>query len=303
MRLQKSPPPSALAELANRQHGAIAHRQLRALGYSEPAIQRLARAHLLHRLYRGVYAFGHAQLTRSGHWMAAVLACGDGAVLSHRDAAAAHGLRQNHRRDIDVTAARSRHAQAGITLHRVRTLSPGDKTVLDRVPVTTVERSLLDYAEVVSERQFNYAFDEADRRLLIDMHAMNALLARSNGRRGVKPLRARLGGVYAPIPFTRSDFERDFLELLRELGIPAPAMNVWVAGHEVDLVWWDRKLVIELDSRAYHEARAAREHDLVRNADLVLAGFRVLPISDRRFYTARPEVAATVAGAYFRKPS
>ena len=285
----------AIAELAGRQHGAVAHRQLLALGFSAAAIQRLVRSGYLHRRYLGVYAVGHTVLTLQGHWMAAVLTCGEDAVLSHRDAAMLHGLRRFSRPAIDVSARRSRHQQYGITLHRPRRLHPDDVMVVERIPVTTVERTLLDVAEVVVPRVLKYVFDEAVRQRLIDMHAMDALLGRSNGRRGLKRLARLIAKAREHVPYTRSDFERDFLELCRELGLPEPAVNVWIAGHEVDFLWEHLKLVVELDSRTYHEAKAAMEADAIRNADLALAGYRVVPITDRRFYGEREEVRRSLA--------
>jgi hypothetical protein len=227
--------------------------------------------------------------------MAAVLACGEGAVLSHRDAAMLHGLRQFARPAIDVSAGRSRHHQYGITVHRPRRLHPDDCIVIERIPVTTVERTLLDLAEVVAPRQLKYAFDEAERLRVFDMRAMDALLDRSRGRRGLKHLARLIANARPHVPYTRSDFERDFLELCRELGLPEPAVNVWVAGHEVDFLWEHLKLVVELDSRTYHEAKAALEADAIRNADLALAGYRVVPITDRRFYAEPDEVRRSLA--------
>jgi hypothetical protein len=284
-----------VAELATRQYGVVAHWQLVALGFSASAIYRMVRTGRLHPRYKGVYAVGHAVLTRQGHWMAAVLACGEEATLSHRDATMFHGLRQFARPAIDVSAARSRHHQYGITVHRPRRIHPDDRIVVERIPVTTVERTLLDLAEVVSPRVLKYVFDEAERLGRIDMRAMDALLDRSRGRRGLKALAKLLAKARAHVPYTRSDFERDFLELCRELGLPEPAVNIWVAGHEVDILWEHLKLIVELDSRTYHQARAAMEADAIRNADLALAGYRVVPITDRRFYAERDEVRRSLA--------
>jgi hypothetical protein len=302
MRLQNEPRHQLIAELAHRQHGVVAHRQLIALGLSASAIQRRVRARQLHPLYRGVYAVGHRVLSRDGQWMAAVLACGEGAVLSHRDAAALWAIRQSARPAIDVTAPRSREGHDGITLHKVRRLDPRDCTLVDNVPVTTVPRTLLDLAEVVSVRQLQRAFEQAERLELIDLRAVDELIERSPGRHGVKALKTVIE-VLRPLPFTRSDFERDFLELCRELGLPEPAMNVWLAGHEVDCAWHDRRLVVELDSRTWHEARAAMERDRVRDADLLVAGYRTLRITYSRFYRERAAVKRTLEAVYFRKPS
>src|SRR4051794_37039456 len=131
-----------LAELAAQQRGVVARRQLRKLGFGRDAIDKRVASGRLHAVHLGVYAVGHSHLDLHGRWMAAVLACGPGAVLSHRDAAQLHGFYESWRRAIDLTApGRSRHKSPLITVHRPRRLQSEDVTIKDRIPVTTVART------------------------------------------------------------------------------------------------------------------------------------------------------------------
>jgi predicted transcriptional regulator of viral defense system len=147
---KESPPPDvALAELAERQSGVVSLAQLRALGLGPRAVQQRASAGRLRRLHRGVYAVGHGVLRREGRRLAAVLACRDGAVLSHRSAAAHWGLLETQAALIDVTAPRGRHGGQGIRLHRSRSLDARDTTKHEGIPITKVPRTLLDLAATV----------------------------------------------------------------------------------------------------------------------------------------------------------
>jgi len=271
-----------LARLATRQHGVAAHHQLIRLSFTRGVIEHRLATGWLQPLYRGVYAVGHSALTVHGRWMAAVLACGPGAVLSHRDAADLWGLRPSGRRDIDVTARRGRAGQPGITLHRPRTFHPDDRTVRERIPVTTVARTLLDLAEVLNPRQLERAVEEAERRRLFDLRAVERLLARSHGRRGARRLRQVLAPRALPALEARSELERRFVDLCRDAGLPLPALNVSVEGFIVDALWPNARLIVELDGFAFHRTRKAFEADRARDAALQLADYRLLRITYRR---------------------
>src|SRR4051794_33357369 len=161
-----SPPPVAVAAVAARQHGVVTHRQLVAAGYSAAAIQRRVENGHLHRKYKGVYAVGYSVLSTRGCWMAAVLASGADALLSHRDTAELWELRRNGRRSVDVTSPRSRHEHDGITLHRSRHIHPDDRAEVDGIPVTSVARTLLDFADVASQQQVERLVEQAELREL-----------------------------------------------------------------------------------------------------------------------------------------
>lgn len=253
---------------------------------------------LLHPLHRGVYAWGHPLIARRGRWMAAVLACGPTAVLSHRDAAAHWGIRKSARREIDVTVvARGRKGHDGITLHQVRSMDRGDHGLMERIPVTSLPRTFLDLAEVVKARELQRALEEAERLRLLDVIAIEQLLARSPGRRGTKPLARALTDWTDPPP-TRSEFERIFLDFCDHAGLPAPVVNSVIAGFEVDLAWPEQKLVVELDSREWHDNATAFETDRVRDAVLQLdEDYRVVRVTWRRLRRESEAVARSLKRA------
>jgi uncharacterized protein DUF559/putative AbiEi antitoxin of type IV toxin-antitoxin system len=272
-----------MAELAERQSGVVARWQLVALGISEHAIDRRVAGKRLLPIHRGVYAVGHSSLRLHGRWTAAVLACGRRAVLSHRDAAALWGIRGTARAKIDVTApGRTRSGLPGIDLHLVRRLAAEDRTIHERVPVTTVARTLFDLAEVLPPPALEGAFDEANSRDLFDLKALEGVMRRNPGRRAHRPLRALIPRLSETPQITRSVLERCFLHLCREAGIPMPTMNAWIAGYEVDALWAGRRLVVELDGFAFHRTRSAFERDRVKAEALQLAGFTVLRFTYRR---------------------
>jgi very-short-patch-repair endonuclease len=283
VRDQLQPRQRQVASLARRQYGVVAHRQLVRMGFRPAAIGRWVAGGWLHPLHRGVYAVGHPVIARSGRWMAAVLACGPTAVLSHRDAAALWGIRRSSRRDIDVTVARrGRRALDGITLHSVRELWEDDRGVMEGIPVTSLARALLDLAEVVRPRELERAFEEAERLRILDVAAIESLLARSRGRRGEKPLGRLVRDYAGEPPPTRSEFERIFVDLCDAEGIRRPRVNSIVEGYEVDAAWVEQKLLVELDSREFHDNDKAFETDRVRDAVLQLAEYRVLRVTWRR---------------------
>ncbi|HEU4655937.1 MAG TPA: DUF559 domain-containing protein [Capillimicrobium sp.] len=248
--------------------------QLLGEGISASAIRRHVERGALVRKYRTVFAVGHDALTPQGHWMAAVLAGGEGAVLSHRSAAAAWGLRPDRRSAIDITVRRRQgYRQPGLTPHRCR-LGPEDVTVLDGIPITTVARTLLDLAEVVPFDHLLKAAVRADELELFDLHAITATLGRATGRRGAKPLRRVLAELAGGPDHTREALERRALRLVKRHGLPAPLRNALLHGYEVDLLWRRERLAVELDSWRHHHVRPVFESDRRRDVDLQAAGYR-----------------------------
>jgi len=176
-----------IAELAYAQHGVVAMWQLRERGFGTRWVQRRVEGKALHRRYRGVYAVGHQKLTLRGKWMAAVLASGPNALLSHRAAVALWELRPAPSGAIDVTVcARGRRGHKGIRIHNTRTLADDDRATLDGIPVTSAYRALLDYAEVARYQQLRLALEAAVRRDLLDAGKLDELIERSHGRHGLK---------------------------------------------------------------------------------------------------------------------
>ena len=270
-----------LARLAARQHGVVATAQLRAIGFTAQAIHRRIQAGRLHRLHRGVYAVGHARISLRGRWMAATLACGPGAVLSHRAAAALWGLCATFWGPIDVSAP-TRHDIPGIRCHLVRRLRPDDATTRDGIPVTAVNRTLLDLAEVLRPQPLRTTLEAAQRLDLLDPKRLQEFCARSPGRHGLKPLRAALQDLHDEAPWTQSGLERRFLELVREAGLPEPQTNVFVAGEVVDCYWPQHRLVVEVDSFKFHKTRRSFEADRRKDAKLQMTGIRVARFTDER---------------------
>lgn len=267
-----------LTALAARQYGVVARRQLLEAGVASSRVERWTAARRLLPLYRGVYAVGHDRLTRDGHWLAAVLAAGPGAVLSHREAAALHGLRPSSRPKVDVTVAAQRRVP-GVQVHRVERLEDADVTAVAGIPVTTVARTLVDLADVVPPRALRKAFDEAERSHRIDVRAIEDVLARTRTRNGdgcrrVRAVLAELATLGAGV--TRSDLEADFLALLDVHRIVRPTTNAWTEHMEVDACWPAARLVVELDGWDAHRTRQAFQTDRTRSNDLQAAGWTVL---------------------------
>src|SRR4051794_19926918 len=283
-----------IAELARRQHGVVAHWQLIEGGLSHSAVQRLIRAGWLQPLYVGVYAVGHRALSWLGRCRAGVFAGGRDALLSHQPAGGLWEVHRSSSSAIHITVPRSRPGAAGLRVHRVRSLHPEDVAEIDGIPVTSLARTLLDNAEVLPVRQVIRMIEEAERRQVFDLGALERLLARSHGRHGVKPLRIALGELNGEPARVNSDWERDLIDFCDDHATPRPELNVIVEGFEVDALWRRAKLVVELDSWSHHRGRTAFENDRVKLATLQLAGYVVLPITWRRLEREPEEVARQI---------
>jgi hypothetical protein len=283
MRDKRCPPPElALSELAGGQWGVVAAWQLRAAGLTRAAISRRVVAGRLHPLHRGVYAVGHAHLGAEGRRLAAVLACGPGAVLSHKSAAAHWNLLATAAARIDVTAARGRRAHEGIRLHRSRSLDAQDTTTHRGIPTTTIARTLLDLAAILPAHRLERALAQAERVGLYDHAALTDVIRRSNGHRGQRALEHAVAQEPA---FTRSDLEARLLELTRDHGLPTPLVNHILAAPdhprlEVDFCWPTHHLIVETDTWHTHGTRADFEHDRRKDAALTAAGYTVIRFTD-----------------------
>jgi predicted transcriptional regulator of viral defense system/very-short-patch-repair endonuclease len=303
--MTRVPPDAAIAELAARQHGVVARWQLAALGVTPSLIEaRIGAQHLI-RLHRAVYAVGHRQLRIEGHWLAAVLACGPGAVLSHREAAALHGLRPSNRSRIDVTTPRRiRRARPGIELHHSATVDARDVTTVEGIPVTVVARTLVDLASVVSSDHVAKALREAEHLRIADIAAIERAMGRTRHRpgrghatlRGVLEQHRRLG-----TQLTRSALEDAFLALCETHELPRPRTNVWIGAHEVDALWTDERVAVELDGWARHRGRRAFQHDRQKGNAVTRMGYRLLRFTHddvvRRPAATAAEINALLAGA------
>ena len=262
----------------------MARRQLIAAGITAKEIESRLKSGLLIPLHRGVYAVGHARLTVRGRWMAAVLAAGPRAVLSHRDAAALHGIRADNRYRIDVTVPKWRPAPDGVDLH-TSPIEDDERTVIDGIPVTTAFRTLLDLATTLNDRELQQAIDETERLRIAETPSLTCLLQRHAGRPGTKRLRD-----LQPDPrITKSQLERNFLAYLRVNDLPLPQTNVIVEAYTVDCVWHDQRLIAELDGYEFHDTRRTFDDDKERDQELSVAGYRPIRITAPQLKT--PELA------------
>jgi hypothetical protein len=266
-----------VAALAARQHGVVRLDQLYAAGLDKDAVARRVAAGWLHRLSRGVYAVGHLALTPRSYQLAAVFAYWPGALLSHRSAAALWGILRYAPR-IEVTAPRPCRPRAGILLHRSRLIHEEDRAVVERIPVTSVARTIVDLAEG-PERYLAAAVREAEVRQLFDLRAIDRTLERLPGRRGRHRMRRVLASYRPDSAFTRSGAERRFLEVCRDYGLPAPQANLWIAEFEVDFYWPDARLAVELDSPTFHMTAHAFHADRRRDRMLAAQGIQVVRVT------------------------
>ena len=288
-----------IAALADRQHGVVAVWQLVALGLGYEAIRHRANVGRLHRVHPGVYAVGHRKLTRHGHWMAAVLAYGPDAVLSHRSAAALWGIGSGSYK-IDVTTPQAKRSRATIRAHTAKLHPEDDRATRDGIPVTSVARTILDLAAQLAPDPLTRLIEESDRRQLFDLRAVDRAAKRRPRAAGMVRLDAVLA-TYRGAPDLRSKLERDFRALIAAAGLPEPQFNVLVQGLTVDVYWPQWKLVVELDGKPYHTDPSAFETDRIRDATLQKVDIRVLRVTGNRLDNAPAAVIADILA--LRRPA
>lgn len=226
--------------------------------------------------------------------MAAVLASGEGAVLSHRSAAVLWGLARHRTRPVDVTSRHGRSGRPVIRLHKCK-LDPEDVTVHGAIPVTTPARTLFDLAEAVDWPRLIGACEEADRLGLLRLKELERVIERGWGRHALKPIRPIVSDARRP-ETTRSPLEDRFLNFCREQDIPAPTTNVVLLGFEVDALWPQARLIAELDSWEFHHHRSAFERDRARDAVHLVAGYRTIRVTDRRIRREGQALATQIRG-------
>lgn len=262
-------------ELAGRQHGVVARRQLLALGFNAREIEHRVGRGRLHPVMRGVYAVGWPRLTPKRRWMAAVLACGDGAVLSHRSAAALWGIGPEKQGRTDVSVGRRCELRRpGLAVRSCTTLGSEDVTRNDGIPVTTVARTLLDLATELMPRRVERAVNEADKLDLIDPETLRAKLEDYSGRPGVLLLRDLLDK--RTFKLSDSDLEIFFRPIAAAAGLPPPLTKQMVNGWEVDFYWPELGLVVETDGLQYHRTASTQTRDARRDRAHTLAGMTSL---------------------------
>jgi hypothetical protein len=272
MREQVTTADARLAAIAGRQHGIVTREQLVEVGIDKSGVTRRVQSGRLHRLHRGVYAVGHRSLSWRGRWLAAVLAAGDGAVLSHTSAAALWQFLRPIQgpAHVIVGAATHRHRRAGIVIHRSRTLTPSHVTRRHGIAVTTPARTIEDIRGTIAPRLFRRALRQAE----LSGHRVPHLSA---------------------VKRTRSDLELLFLALCDDHGLPRPLVNQRVAGRLVDFHWPAQRLVVETDSWEFHRGSVAFEDDHARDLEL-----HALRIDTRRYTGDQLEAAPGAVAADLR---
>lgn len=289
-----------LAALADQQHGVVSTRQLRELGYSTAAISRATRSGRLHRVHRRVYAVGRASLSPHGRCRAAVGTCGPDALLSHSSAAWLWGLLPSLAYPIEIVTPRASHPRSGLRVHCCRGLSEEDRAEEAGIPVTSIPHTFLDLAASGPEWRLRQAIEKGERLDCLDLPGIDSLLLRRYQPRGRARLLEALE-IYRDPAFSRARSERLFLALTTEAGLPRPALNTFVAGHEIDAYWARERFAVEVDGWEAHRSRAAFEADPLRQENLKLAGIDSIRVTARRIERQPEQVAANLATLLTRR--
>lgn len=233
--------------------------------------------------------------------MAAALAYGRGAVVSHRTAAALHDLRRTERANIDVTVPRrAARARPGIDVHRSTTLTAADVTLVNRIPCTTVARTLFDLTEVVNRRQAERAFDQADVIEVLNLRAIEDQLERNPRRAAASRVRSILDEHYIGTTLTESELEEAMFALCRRAGVKLPLVNRWLDFHDgeppikADFLWPGERVIVETDGRRFHGTHQARERDPRRDQRAILAGWTPVRTTWRQVMHRPRELEQTI---------
>lgn len=283
-----------MERLARGQYGVVGRGKLLQLGMGRRGIVRRLEQRRLHVVHRGVYVVGVRRISRRGRWMAAVLACGEGAMLSHGSAARLWQLMPPATERVDVTQSGRRARRDGIVAHRAE-IPEDERAVVDAIPVTSPFRTVFDLAAVLTLRELERIWHEAEVRGLRDRVSLPMLLERYPGRRGARNLRSLLEDL-EPVGFTRNDFEEAFRVLIADRGFRRPRMNADLALRgrifQVDALWDEERVTIELDSRSVHGTKKKFESDRLRDRILVAEGYRTVHVTWRQLRDEPEEIVA-----------
>ncbi len=282
----------------------VSRQQLLGLGMTTDEVKGRIRRGSLHRFHVGVYVVGVRRISRKGRWMAAVLACGPGAVLSHRAAGCLWGVLPPSLDRVEVTVPRGRRARRpGITGHAAD-LAADEIEEIDGIPVTSIFRTLFDLAADLKPRQLERARKEAAIKRLGDRVRLPELLDRHSGKRGTAALR-RLHASTKPIPVTQNELEERFLVLLDGHELPRPRFNptLHLRGQffKPDCLWVPQRLIAELDGGEVHNTDHAFQADRRRDRILIAEGYRTARVTWKQLRDEPAEVAADIRAAL--KPS
>jgi very-short-patch-repair endonuclease len=271
-------PDHEVARIARAQHGAVTAAQLLGIGLSRDHVDGWARGGRLHRVYDGVYFVGYVPRHPLARYMAATLATGG--VLSHRTAAALHGLWDHHRRP-EITTATNTRSQPNLHRHRSRSLDAHDVTTLHGIPCTTLARTLIDLADVLARDPFEAVLRRAEAQGRID-------------RLDLRPIRGRRGAakIRRAHELTRSGAERAFRRAVRRAALPRPIYNARWNGHEIDVLWFPQRLAVEIDGYQHHRTREAFRRDRHKGNALATAGITLLRFT---YHDVIDDTAQTIA--------
>lgn len=284
----------AIARIAGRQDNVIGREQLLSAGLGRGAIAHRVRTGRWQRLHNNVYLLGPAPPSLVASARAAALACGAGAVVSHRSAAEMFGLLPEIGGEVHVTVAgRNVAPREGVRRHRIAAFAPGEVTNMRDIPLTTVARRICDLAATEAAKDVEHAFQEALYRRIVSERQMATVLKREPNRRGAAVIRALLDDP----GMTRSEKERALRRLIAEAQLPKPLTNVRLHGYLVDAYWPEHGLVLEFDGWQGHGHRSAFETDRKRDQVLLANGLRVIRVTDRQLKYEPVAVAARIAMA------
>jgi hypothetical protein len=275
--------------LAGRQHGVVSRKDLLGLDFSAKAIEHRVKLGRLHSVGRGIYAVGWPHMTRERRWMAAVLACGPEAALSHRSAAALWGIEVERRGWVDISVSRRcEHRRPGIRARSRPSLGEDEVVVHNGIPVTSPARTLLDLATELRPLELERAVNDADKHGLIDPEELRASLDAHRGEPGVRALRTLLDRH--TFRLSDSDLEVLFRPIAKASGLPPPLTKAVVNGFEVDFFWPALGLVVETDGLRYHRTPAAQARDRLRDQTHTAAGLTQLRFTHHQIKYERPYV-------------
>lgn len=289
----------AIGEVATRQGGIVSRSQLAELGVGRRAIEHRMRTARLRRIHPGVYAVGHGAIGLTGFAFAAVASVAPGAA-SHATAVALWGLGEEPAGPVHVTATGRRRPRRGVVVHHA-VLPPADRALIEGIPVTSVARTILDESAVRSRQRLRRLVKEAEFAGLVDCDALADVLARHPRRRGRRALARIVDEYVLGAGRTRSELEDRFLAFRASRGLPMPETNVVLdlpSGKiEVDCLWRDARLVVELDGRQAHSTAGAFEADRARDRRLVAAGWRPMRVTWAHLHRDSDTLEREIRGA------
>jgi very-short-patch-repair endonuclease len=274
----------AIARIAAGQRALVTRAQLKELGIGRRAVDYAIARGRLHRMHQGIYSLvPFPALPPLAAELAAILACGETALLSHHSAAAVYGIRPFVEGSVDVTVIgkETGRRRPGIRVHRTAHLDPRDARRYQHLPITSPARALLDIVPEISGRSLEWALDQALVKRLTTRGQIKAVLAAYPHRPGTPRLQALLDPD-RPTTITRSHPEEQLLDRLRKAGLPAPEVNARVGNYTADFLWRPEKVILEIDGYHYHHTRAAFERDHQRDSEHQRDDYLVIRVTPRQ---------------------